>query len=110
MKEIKLAMLGMVDGNGHPYSWSAIFNGYNKDLMEDCGYPVIPRYLEKQPPETFGIKGAKVTHIWCDDPEDAKKVAKASLVPNIPASTMSPMTWTLRSTPWAELCMTRSLP
>ena len=83
MKEIKLAMLGMVDGNGHPYSWSAIFNGYNKDLMEDCGYPVIPRYLEKQPPETFGIKGAKVTHIWCDDPEDAKKVAKASLIPNI---------------------------
>ena len=23
------AMLGMVDGNGHPYSWSAIFNGYD---------------------------------------------------------------------------------
>ena len=24
---IRLAMLGMVDGNGHPYSWSAIING-----------------------------------------------------------------------------------
>lgn len=83
MKEFKIAMLGMVDGNGHPYSWSAMFNGYNKEAMEDCGFPVIPRYLEKQPPETFGVRGAKITHVWCDDPEDAKKVARASLIPNI---------------------------
>lgn len=26
-KDIKIVMLGVVDGNGHPYSWSAIFNG-----------------------------------------------------------------------------------
>ena len=83
MKEIKIAMLGMVDGNGHPYSWSAMFNGYDKDYMEDCGFPVIPRYLEKEPPTNFGISNAKVTHIWTDNPEDAKKVAKASKIPNI---------------------------
>lgn len=83
MKEIKIAMLGMVDGNGHPYSWSAMFNGYNKEEMEKCPFPVIPRYLEKEPPESFGIRGAKITHIWTDDPEDAKKVAAASLIPNI---------------------------
>lgn len=83
MKEIKLAMLGMVDGNGHPYSWSAIFNGYDKSEMENCPFPVIPRYLEKEPPESFGIEGAKVTHIWTDDPIDAQKVARASLIENI---------------------------
>ncbi len=83
MKEFKIAMLGMVDGNGHPYSWSAMFNGYNKEEMEKCPFPVIPRYLEKEPAESFGVRGAKVTHIWCDDPEDAKKVAAASLIPNI---------------------------
>ena len=83
MKEFKIAMLGMTEGNGHPYSWSAMFNGYNKEAMEDCGFPVIPRYLEKQPKETFGVRGAKVTHVWCDDPENAKKVSKASLIPNI---------------------------
>lgn len=83
MKEFKIAMLGMVEANGHPYSWSAMFNGYNKEAMEDCGYPVIPRYLEKEPPESFGVRGAKITHIWTDDPEDAKKVSKASLIPNI---------------------------
>jgi len=83
MKEIKIAMLGMVDGNGHPYSWSAMFNGYNKEAMEDCGFPVIPRYLEKEPEKNFGIRGAKVTHIWTDDPQDAKKVSVASKIPNI---------------------------
>ncbi len=83
MKELKVAMLGMVEGNGHPYSWSAMFNGYNKEEMEKCPFPVIPRYLEKQPPENFGVGRAKITHIWTDDPEDAKKVAAASLIPNI---------------------------
>lgn len=83
MKELKIAMLGMVDGNGHPYSWSAMFNGYDKEAMEECGYPVIPRYLEKEPPESFGVRGAKITHIWTDNPEDARKVAKASKIPNI---------------------------
>ena len=83
MKEFKIAMLGMVDGNGHPFSWSAMFNNYDREAMEDCGFPVIPRYLEKQPESTFGVRGAKVTHVWCDDPEDSKRVAKASLIPNI---------------------------
>ena len=83
MKELKIAMLGMVDANGHPYSWSSMFNGYNKEPMEDCGYPVIPRYLEKQPEETFGIHKAKITHIWTDDPKDAQHVALAAKIPNV---------------------------
>ncbi len=81
---INLAMVGMVDANGHPYSWSAIINGdYDKETMEECGYPVIPRYLEQQPKEAFGIPGVKVTHIWTDDPADARKVAKASKIENV---------------------------
>ncbi len=79
----KIAMLGMVDGNGHPYSWSAMYNGYNKEEMELCPFPVIPRYLEKEPEWNFGIFDAKVTHIWCDDRADAEKVARASLIENI---------------------------
>ena len=30
---IRLAMLGCTPGNGHPYSWSAMFNGYNREAM-----------------------------------------------------------------------------
>jgi predicted dehydrogenase len=81
--KINLAMLGMVDGNGHPYSWSAIFNGYDSAEMARCPFPVIPAYLSRQPAEAFGIDGAKVTHIWTDNPVDALHVAKAALIPNI---------------------------
>lgn len=81
--DIRIAMLGMVEGNGHPYSWSAIFNGYDPAEMAHCPYPAIPAYLDKQPRESFGIPGARVTHIWTDSPEDAEKVSRASLVPNV---------------------------
>ena len=83
MKIKRVAMLGMVDGNGHPYSWSAMFNGYDKEKMEDCPFPVIPRYLEKEPEWNFGVREAKVTHIWTDDPSDAYRVAAASKIPNV---------------------------
>jgi predicted dehydrogenase len=83
---IRLAMLGMVEGNGHPFSWSAIINGdYDAQAMAACGYPVIPEYLGAQPREALGIPGAKVTHVWCDDPADAARVAEASCVPNVAA-------------------------
>ncbi len=82
-KEINIAMLGMVEEDGHPYSWSAMINGYNKEEMAKCPYPVIPAYLAQQPEEKFGMPGVKVTHIWTDDPEDAKKVAAASKIENI---------------------------
>lgn len=84
-KDIRLAMLGMVDGNGHPYSWSAIFNGYDRDAMASCPYAGIPVYLGREPAGSFGIDGAKVTHVWTDDPADAPKVARASLIPNVVA-------------------------
>lgn len=81
---IRLAMLGMVDGNGHPFSWSAIINGrFDAQAMADCGYPVIPRYLSAEPPENLGIAGVEVTHVWCEDPAEARKVAKASFIPHV---------------------------
>lgn len=80
---IRLAMLGMVDGNGHPYSWSAIFNGYDRNVMAECPYEVIPEYLGKQPEETVGIPGTQVTHIWTEDPREAEHVARAALIENV---------------------------
>lgn len=82
-RPLRLAMLGMVEGNGHPYSWSAIFNGYDLEAMRHCPYPVISQYLEQQPQETLQIKQARVTHIWTDHRSEAEHVAKASLIPNI---------------------------
>jgi len=76
--ELRLAMLGMIEGNGHPYSWSAIVNGYDPVEMAKCPYAGIPKYLGGQPLQTVRIPGARVTHIWTDDPSDAPKVARAS--------------------------------
>jgi predicted dehydrogenase len=80
---IRLAMLGMNPGNGHPFSWTAILNGrYDAARMAECGYPVIPEYLGAQPPENLGIPGVEVTHVWCDDPADTQRVAEACFIPH----------------------------
>ena len=81
--EIRLAMLGMIEGNGHPYSWSAIVNGYDPAEMAKCPYAGIPVYLGKQPLESVRIPGARVTHIWTDNADEAPLVAKASLIANV---------------------------
>jgi predicted dehydrogenase len=82
-QELRLAMLGMIEGNGHPYSWSAIVNGFNPAAMAVCPYPAILDYLGKQRLEDVSVPGASVTHLWTDDPADAPKVAAASLIPHI---------------------------
>lgn len=82
-QEFRLAMLGMIPGNGHPYSWSAIINGYDRDAMAKCPYPGIIDYLGRQPFETVRIPGARVTHLWTDNPEEASCVAAASLIDHI---------------------------
>jgi predicted dehydrogenase len=83
---LRLAMLGMVEGNGHPYSWSAIINGrYNRALMEQCGYPAIPKYLAAQPPDALGIDNSRVTHVWCEDAERARHVANACYIDHVAA-------------------------
>ncbi len=83
---IRLAMLGSTPGNGHPYSWSAMFNGYNREAMtKECPFAGIPVYLNKQPTEGLTIPGAKVTHIHCEGGGGftAEHVAKCSLIPNV---------------------------
>jgi len=83
-KPIKLAMLGMTEGNGHPYSWSIIINGrYDEAALARCPYPAIQDYIAKQPAETLGIKGAEVTHVWTDDPADDELVAEVAKIANV---------------------------
>ena len=79
-EKLRLGLIGMSPGNGHSYSWSAICNGYDKAFMEDCGFPVIPRYLEKQRyPDDF-IHEANVTHVWTQHRELSEHIAKASRI------------------------------
>lgn len=83
-RPLRLAMLGMTEGNGHPYSWSIIINGsYDAAALSDCPYATIRDYIAKQPPDTLGIEGAQVTHVWTDDPADAVQVAAVAHIPNV---------------------------
>ena len=80
---LKVGLIGLSEGNGHPYSWSAIINGdYNEKEMIDCGYAGIPLYLAANC-DTLGIEGAKVTHVWTQDRNISEHIAKASLIDNV---------------------------
>ncbi len=82
--DIRIGILGMTEGNGHPYSWSAMFNKFNREAMpKECPFPVIPVYLAKEDYDTMGIPGAHVTCIACNRREDAEHVAKLSLIPKV---------------------------
>jgi predicted dehydrogenase len=76
-------MLGMIAGNGHPYSWSAIINGFDRAEMARCPYPAIPGYLGAQPQADVCVPGVRVTHLWTDNPKEAPAVARASLIPYV---------------------------
>ncbi|MDD4101725.1 MAG: Gfo/Idh/MocA family oxidoreductase [Kiritimatiellae bacterium] len=81
---IKLGVIGMTEGNGHPYSWSAIINGYDRERMtKECPFAGIPVYLNARGAGDFGIGGARVTHVFCDDRKDAEHVAALSLVQHV---------------------------
>ena len=81
---IRLGIIGMTEGNGHPYSWSAMFNKFDRAAMPaECPFPVIPRYLMKEDYGTMGIPGAHMDFVACDKRSNAEHVAKLSLIPNV---------------------------
>jgi predicted dehydrogenase len=82
---LRLAVLGLVPGNGHPYSWSAIVNGYEPAALPDCPYATIRAYLGAQAPESVGVPGARVTHMWADDAAAAPAIARLARIPTIVA-------------------------
>lgn len=83
MEKIKLGVIGMSPGNGHPYSWSAICNGYDMQYMKDCPFPVIPQYLSAEKyPDNF-IHDAEVEYIWTQNIKISEHVAHASHIKNV---------------------------
>ena len=74
----------MSEGNGHPYSWSAIFNGYDPEYMKDCPFPVIYDYLSKQNfPKDSLAHLANVTYVWTQNKSISEHIAKASKIENV---------------------------
>lgn len=74
---IRTGILGYSDGNGHPFSFSAIVNGYDDEQFAAAGWPVIHTYLKAQGAERFGISDVRITCAWTQDPELTAKLCAA---------------------------------
>jgi len=79
---MKAGILGYNEGNGHPFSFSAIVNGYEPEAFVTAGWQVILNYLEKQPQEAFDFKDVQFTHAWTQDMALTRQLCAASRIPN----------------------------
>lgn len=76
-----LGVIGISVGNGHPYSWSAIFNGYDSTEMNKCPFESIPKYLDNQIfPDDFLSNLAQVNYIWTQDKSQSIQIARSSKI------------------------------
>lgn len=82
-KRIKLALIGLSEGNGHPYSFGAIINGYDKKAMADSKWEVIFDYLLKCDEEDFLNSQAYITHCYTQDKSISENLAKSVKIPHI---------------------------
>jgi Oxidoreductase family, NAD-binding Rossmann fold len=80
---LRLGLIGCSEGNGHPYSWSAILNGYDAEAMARCPFPAIPRYLAERSFPRDGLPGARVTHVWTQRRAVSDSIARASLIEHV---------------------------
>jgi predicted dehydrogenase len=80
---IRLGVIGLSEGNGHPYSWSAICNGYDPEAMARCPFPVIPKYLAERTFPDDQLPDVQVSHIWTEDPAVSRDVAAAARITHV---------------------------
>jgi predicted dehydrogenase len=80
---LKLGIIGINEGNGHPYSYSSIFNGFNEALLDTCPFDVIKKYLKETHQNKHIIEGASITHIWTQDIEVSQRIANLTYIPHV---------------------------
>ena len=73
-------MIGVSEGNGHPFSFSAIVNGYAEPELAAAGWPVILDYVRRRHPADFGVPSLRVTHAWTQDPAITRALCAACLI------------------------------
>jgi predicted dehydrogenase len=78
----RIGIIGMSEGNGHPFSFSAIINGYSPEGLKNSGWTGIYDYVRRRHASEFGLGGWKVTHAWTQDPEVTRKLCAASMIEN----------------------------
>lgn len=83
MSVLRLGMIGYSEGNGHPFSFSAIVNGYDGAALRAAGWGVIADYLDRQDPMDIGMAEARVAACWAPQPEVAQAIARVAAVEQV---------------------------
>ena len=78
----RVGVVGLSEGNGHPFSFSAIINGYDDAGLAASGWPGIHAYVRQRDRSEFGIDGLTVTHAWTQDPAITAALCSACKIPN----------------------------
>jgi hypothetical protein len=84
MTRFKLGVIDSSIGNGHMFSFSSFFNGYEESELEKCPFPAIVSYLPNHvtPVEALSKK-AEISAVWMDDLEYAKSVARFAKIDSV---------------------------
>jgi predicted dehydrogenase len=77
-----IGIIGLSEGNGHPFSYGSIINGFSPEGLADSGWPGIYEYVRRRHASEFGLEGWKITHAWTQDPESTRKLCAACRIPN----------------------------
>ena len=75
-------IIGLSEGNGHPFSYGSIINGYSPDGLAASGWPGIHEYVRRRHESEFGLDGWTITHAWTQYPESTKKLCAACRIPH----------------------------
>ena len=78
--DLRLGVVGISEGNGHPYSFASIVNGYSADGFAGSGWGGILEYLEERDPAEFGFHGVEVSHAWTQHPAETKQLCAAARI------------------------------
>ena len=81
---LKIGVVGLNQGNGHPYSFSAVFNGFDNDfLQKECEFALIKEYLPNHHGNREFISDARVTAVYAPEAGAAERAARIAKIPNV---------------------------
>jgi predicted dehydrogenase len=77
-----IGIIGVSEGNGHPFSYGSIINGYSPEGLAASGWPGIYDYVRRRHASEFGLAGWAITHAWTQDSVVTQRLCAACLIPN----------------------------
>ncbi len=83
---VKLGVIGLSEANGHPFSFSAIVNGYNKEEFAKTEWTGILNYLNRKHESEIATLDANVTHVWTQDSELSLQLCKSCNIGTVVAN------------------------